>query len=277
MQPGKVCRRVACTLLLLALPAAARGQEPWQPSTRTGDLAFLGFNTLLGGLTAGLTARLQGRDVSDAALRGALGGAVVYGGKRLVVADAPAAGLVGRQVAAVGSSMVRNAGAGRPALERVVLPLPFVRLVVNVPEARLDAARINLSEAAMLAWLATRPETTLDWGATFAAGTPVFDAPDHLLRVHGDYVGGVMANGTVLLGRVDAEHRRGLLAHELVHVLQHDFAHATIGAPLESRLLRLHTVGRRFDRFLETGLTALVVSIVAYPAHEVEASFLDSR
>ena len=130
----------ALSLVLLVYPPSAEGQsEPDPPHTSApnrvvsppdwgGELAFLSGNAALGGLTAALIQELQGGSFWRAFLEGALGGAVVYGGKRIAVERFYAAGLVGRQVAAVGTSMVHNVSDGRGALERLVLPIGLARL-----------------------------------------------------------------------------------------------------------------------------------------------------
>jgi hypothetical protein len=263
--------------LLLAWTAPARAQEEWRPSDVTGELAYLGFNTLAGAISAGITARIRGRDFGDAAIRGALGGAVVYGGKRLVVADLPAAGLIGRQVAAVGTSVVRNAGAGAGAFERVVLPLAVIRLHIHVPERRVEAARLNLIELGVLAWAATRDELAFDLASSLENGAPVFDAPDHRLRALDDFAYGIMAAGVVLIGREPSPGRERVIGHEMVHVLQHDFYHTTVAQPVESLLLRFLPFGQRIDRFIDLGVLSPVLLGITYRALESEADFLDRR
>lgn len=100
----------ALSLVLLVYPPSAEGQsEPDPPHTSApnrvvsppdwgGELAFLSGNAALGGLTAALIQELQGGSFWRAFLEGALGGAVVYGGKRIAVERFYAAGLVGRQL-----------------------------------------------------------------------------------------------------------------------------------------------------------------------------------
>jgi hypothetical protein len=280
--PGEAITRTVCPVLtalvlLTAWAAPARAQQEWRPSDVTGELAYLGFNTLAGAITAGIAAKIRGHDFSDAAIRGALGGAVVYAGKRIVVADLPAAGLVGRQVAAVGTSVVRNAGAGAGAFERLVLPLAVLRLHIHVPGRRVEAARLNLIELGVLAWAATRDELAFDPGASLASGAPVFDAPDHRLRALDDFAYGIMAAGVVLVGREPPPGRERVIGHELVHVLQHDFYHTTLAQPAESFLLRLLPFGSRIDRFIDVGVLSPVLLGITYRALESEADFLDSR
>lgn len=77
---------------------------------------------MLGGLTAGIVQRLRGGSFSDGFARGAVGGAVAYAGRRIAAERFDGAGLLGRQVGAVGASVVRNASERRPSLERLFFP-----------------------------------------------------------------------------------------------------------------------------------------------------------
>lgn len=273
---------VAGAVLLWALPAPAASQASmdaggWEASGTTGELAYLSFNALTGALTAGISAKIRGRDFSDAAVRGAMGGALMYGGKRLVGSDVEFGGLLGRQVSATGTSIIRNAGEGRASLERVILPLGVIRLHVNLADVRVEAARLNVSELAALAWAASRDELTIDWRATLESGAPVFDAWDYQIDNGGRAVNGLMANGVVLLSGVRSRDRPTVLRHEVVHVLQHDFLMEAISSPVESWLLQRLPGGRTVARVLDPGLLGQGLLHLSTDALEAEARFFERR
>ncbi len=180
----------ALSLVLLVYPPAANGQsEPdplrtavheraARPPAWAGELAVLSGNAALGGLTAALIQELRGGSFWEAFLDGALGGAVAYAGKRIVVERFYGAGLVGREVAAVGTSMVRNASDGRGALEQLVLPIGLARLYLwgDSTSALPMHAQVKFDVLTLLAttYLGLRKDFDFDVSASISAGTPVF-------------------------------------------------------------------------------------------------------
>lgn len=94
------------------------------------ELVTAGINALLGGATAAGMRLIRGESASEswsAFWTGTLGGGVTYAGKRVAVERFGGAGFLGRELATVGGSMVRNASAGRGVLEELVLPVGPVR------------------------------------------------------------------------------------------------------------------------------------------------------
>ena len=162
---------------------------------------------------------------------GALGGGVVFAGKRLAAQPFDGAGFLGREVAAFGSSLVAGAGAGREWLDEVWLPVGPAW--IRVGKAAPPALRLNVRDAAVLAWAATRRELEVDWGATLSNGTAYLNAPSHGLRVNGDGAWGV-ALGTTVLVAATGVGREETRAHEMIHVIQDDFLTSVWSRPLES-------------------------------------------
>lgn len=203
------------------------------PPFRTGireELSTAGINALLGGVTAAVTRLVQGEPVGASFWKGALGGGVVYAGKRVAVEGFDGAGLVGREVASVGGSMVRNAAAGRGTLEELVLPVGPVRLYVSrthgvVP--RLDVGTVIASGAFMVAY-----DARLDLAESLSAGALVFRG--------GAPTPGLTSAGAVTIWRdadMPASEGPRLLAHERVHVLQYDQAFLSWGEGIERWLV----------------------------------------
>lgn len=210
--------------------------------TWAGELAAFGGNAVLGAISGGIMQELKGGSFRRGFTRGFAGGSVVYVGKRLSVERFEASGLIGRQVAAVGSSMVRNAGEGAGMLEKLYLPLGVARLEVHTPTGHLQLTP-DLTALGWTIWALTQPELSFDRSASLSAGTPVFRTDNKALRVHGDtaLISGVTNSGVILAVGIPALGpvvTRKLLAHERVHVLQEDQLFLTVTDPLEELVMR---------------------------------------
>ena len=201
-----------------------------------GEFASLSANGLLGALTGGLAQHFRGGSFQDGFLRGALGGTIVYAGKRTASESFAGAGLLGRSVAAVGSSSVRNASEGAPLLSRLTLPLGPVWVEIDT-SSRGIAARIDPVALGWIAYAISEPELELDWGATFSGATPTFKTHNKVFELPGDTVhaAGLTNAGIVYLadipayGAVDKRRHR---AHEQIHVIQEDQLAITWTDPL---------------------------------------------
>ena len=171
---------VAAALALLAGPSALAGQQGWEsqraPPAWAGDLMFLAGNAALGGVAAGTLRALRGGSFWDGMRSGAVGGALSYGGRRITAERFTGAGLLGREVGAVGGSIVRSAALGGGPLDEIVLPLWVVRVYL-APDGAAGAprARVKLDVPTAIAslYLALRSDTELDVGASLSSGTPV--------------------------------------------------------------------------------------------------------
>ena len=262
----------ALSIALILHPGTAVGQSradrvPVTPvervagrSSSASDLAFLGGNVALGGLTAALIQKWRGGSFWAAFLDGALGGAVAYGGKRLAVERFYGAGLAGRQVAAVGTSMVRNASDGRGALDQLVLPFGFARLYL-----RRDAtspipleAQIKLDVPTVLTatFVALWENADFDVSASVSAGALVFVGRERWEEE--SWIGTQAAGVLWLRGNPDDPYpdveRSAVFAHERVHVTQYDFSFLAWGDPIESPLIERIPSGAWIDRHFDLGL-----------------------
>lgn len=293
---GVHLRQIAPGVLLLVLLFAS----PLLPSVRAqdgaatdpplfvpdwaGDFTALSANALIGGLTGGVAQKLRGGSFRDGFTRGALGGSISYGGKRLAAQSFAGAGLLGREVAAVGSSVIRNAGDGRGTLERIALPLGPVRLYLSqAPGERRAHLRVELMTLFWAAYAAATAELEWDASGSLSAGTPVFRAPDRLVRFAGDSTdtGGLALGGTILLSDFAGVNTRTTFAHERVHVLQYDQVFLTVTQPFEHWLLEALPGGSSVNRYVDISLAPLLVGALAPPfgehdarPWELEANFL---
>jgi hypothetical protein len=221
--------------------------------TWSGELASFGANALLGGLSSGIMQELRGGSFRRGFARGAAGGSVIYVGKRIAVERFEGAGLAGRQVAAVGGSMVRNAGEGVGVLERLYLPLGVARLEVHTPTRRLQLTP-DLTAIGWTLWAVSQRELSIDASASLSSGTPVFKTDNLVLTTDGDstHSSGVTNSGIIYLAGIPALGpvvSRKQLEHERIHVLQEDQLFLTITDPIEELLLeQLPYLGKWAER-----------------------------
>lgn len=222
---------------------SAGSAEPRWP----GHLAVLAGNATLGALTAGILQELRGGSFSDGFARGALGGSIGYLGKRVAVEDFAGAGLLGREVAAVGTSIVRNASEARPSFAELYLPLgPLpVRALVTLDGDNRFRPQVDASALGWLVYGLTESRVGLDLGESISSGAPVFTARRRSLLNDRGMVSGSTAERTIFLSdptarQFDPEHT---LRHERVHVLQQDFTLTAWSDPFNRFLLGRLSLG----------------------------------
>jgi hypothetical protein len=271
----------AAVLAARASDATSQQSGPWEPTGTFGDVAYLSLNSVVAGLSAGVVSAIGGHDFADAFLQGAIGGAVIYGGKRVAAARFDGAGFVGRQVSAVGVSVVRNAAEGKGMWGRLALPVGPVWIYLKPRESLRPHLRVNMVDAVVLGYSIVRPELEIDWSQTLSAGAPVFVAANRGIVNGSRQVGGVTSAGVIYVDGLEGVRRLSreeILAHERVHVLQHDFIAQVLSAPLEGWL-----VGRlpaRYQRWLEHVDLSLIANAEAWPLkhmREAEADFFQRR
>lgn len=218
----------------------------------------LAANVGLAAVTSGLRAWHGGHSFWRAFATGAGAGAVTYGGRRISASRWAGAGLAGRQTAALGASVMRNAANGRGIFSGAVLPLGPIRVYVNEPESgdttsRRTRVKLDLATAVGLVYAATRPGARLDAARSLASGALVFDG----IRMYPD---AAHVAGVVMLATEDEASyapdapRSRLVAHEMVHVTQYDFSFVAWAEPAERALLRAMPGGERLHRHVDLGL-----------------------
>ena len=289
---------LAGALLLAALGTTALGaQEPcFQGSVDydgpcyfdaprwVGEFASLSANGLLGALTGGLSRHLGGGSFRDGFVDGAIGGSIVYAGKRTAAESFAGAGLIGRSMAAVGSSSVRNASRGVPLFSHLTLPLGPLWVEFDTSTREVNA-RLDPVALGWMAYGISEPELDLDWGGTFSDGTPVFKTHNKVLKLGGDtiHVAGVTNAGIVYSADVPAYgtgHARRHRAHEQVHVIQEDQLAIMWTDPLGRWAMGRAARLRRLRSGLAVNLSTEILRLLAHavPEHgdrpwEVESVF----
>lgn len=260
------------------------GPVPWMAPRWLGDVTFVATNALTAGVTAGIVRWVRGGEFHEGFAGGAAGGVLAYAGRRVGAARFDGAGLLGRQLSAVGVSMTRNAGEGRPALERLMFPLGPVHLYVDRAHGLTLRPKLHVVGLGQAARLALSPEAGFDFAASLSAGAPVFRAPGRGLIVEGIHARGVALHGTIVLG--EAEDPAALFAHERVHIIQSDFAFVLWNDPPERWLLERNRYGAAAYRYLDFGALLPVLAIGSMRVtdmdfgdwpHELEARFLAER
>lgn len=230
-------------------------------------VSIVAANALLSGVTAGLTQELRGGSFQDGFTRGALGGLFIYAGKRVAVEDFAGAGLLGRQINSVGTSIVRNASDGIGTFRRLILPVGFTRIywdrgADHAWQVKLDAVALGWTVYGVV-----EPELEFNAGRTLSAGTAVFQTNDRIINFGGSgHAGGIVQAGVVFLSDVrpwgDAFLEKAF-AHERVHVLQLDQVFLTLNEPHDDRLLRWLPYGSRINRWLDINVSTEFLDLLS--------------
>lgn len=241
-----------------------------RPPAWVGQFTVLGFNAVLGGVTAGLRQRLEGGSFEDGFTRGFLGGGIIYAGKRLAAEGFPAAGLMGRGVAAAGGSIVRNAAEGRASLDRMIVPIGPVRLYLDAAQSPRTRVKLDVNSLVVVAFAAVERDLDFDVSSSLSAGAPVFRTTDHLIGTADDTVraSGKVVESVIFLSDLawrTADERREIFAHERIHVLQRDQVFVTFTEPLGAGVIARVPVLSSLYSHLDFHFTDLVFSLLSIP------------
>lgn len=260
---------VAGLAALMPLAEALAQQQPTQeplPEQVLGNLsggervAHLAVNGALGGFSAAMFALARGKNPWRAALKGFGGGVVMGAGKQVAGKRFDGSGLIGRQLASLGTSVVRSASE-----DTMVVILPVGPMTFEIRPSAVDRVRprVNLVAATTLLYYVIRADTRVDLGATFSAGAPVFRFPTETVFTRDGIIFGRMDFGTIVLGAtptiLDAQ-RRMTLPHESIHIVQYDFLEQALSLPPERAILRKLGVGEGFLRHVDIGAISVMLA-----------------
>lgn len=255
-------RSLSCLIIgvwaFAAAPATAQDSDVERGGAGE-QLTTLGINALLGGIGGGTVRALRGGSFREGFVAGAAGGALVYAGKRLAVERWDGAGLVGRQVGAVGTSMIRNAADGRAPLERLMVPLWIARLYVTTGPRLSVQPRLDLAGTVSTVYQALDDKSEFDLGRTLSSGAPVFRVYDAGLEWVAYHRGGVVLLRYSPSSRGSAEIQESVpleqsAAHERVHVVQMDQAFLLLAAPAEDWLMDRSAMTAKVHRWIDPGV-----------------------
>lgn len=271
-------RRVLGASLIMAGAAVAAGPpalgaqhftvHPSSGDAEASKSSLYVANALLGGLAGGTARLLQGdvtgEELLASFLKGAAGGSLAYVGKWTAAQDVDGAALIGRQITSLGSSVVGNTVAGRPALSRLGFSLGPLRLyagseVADGVDWGLDVPAVVVGAYGLGAsgWRLSLSETVSSGALSFQARDP-------------GYSGFALAGTVFHEVSPDPERQRYVLAHERVHVLQLDQAYLSFSRPVEQAIVRrLEPRPHWLDR-LEVNAVGFIVALLGLAAWEHE-------
>lgn len=265
---------------LIAVQGAAPGEAYAQFAGESRPtMKIVGANAVASGAVAGLLQRVRGGSFKDGFIRGAAGGLIVFGGKQLAVGDLPGAGLLGRQVAAVGASVVHNAGAGVGSFDELVLPLGLVHLHRSADAERKVRLRLDLVTTVYFVRGLMDSSWRFDPGGSLSSGAPVFRAPAY--RPTEDVWLGHATAGIIVVRERDSlmirspKYERAVFAHERVHVLQDDQVAIGLGRTLQGAALSIVPRGEWVDRRVDLGLHYLIMLPAAYAFGDAHIELLE--
>jgi hypothetical protein len=251
-------------VVFLASSTQASGQSFTGTEVRpVRGIVILGVNVALGALTSGITRAAARKPIWTGVYRGGLGGGAAYLGKRIVARNDPWLNLLGREIAAVGSSVVANAAYGRATFARLVFPWGPVRVYVDRQQPSRVSVKLDLATALVTLDQARNSYRTLDVGRTMAAGVPVFsvDSAAPGLDLGGSHLAGVIWTRTrTHRAELTTDALHAAIGHELVHVLQYDFSFIVWTEPVETIFMKSLPGGERVHRYVDLGLNVPVWS-----------------
>ena len=234
--------------------------EQISPLSTQDRVAHLAINGALGGFSAAMYALARGKNPWRAAYKGFGGGVALGLGKQVAGRRFDGSGFIGRQLAALGTSLVRSASE-----DTTVLMVPVGPMTLEVRPRAVDRVRprVNLVGTATVLYYVIRSDTRIDMRATLSAGAPVFRFPTETVTTRDGIIFGRMDFGTILLGTPPSvldEQRRMTLPHESIHILQYDFLDQALTLPVERAILRKLGVGEGFLRHVDLGATSVLLA-----------------
>lgn len=269
MRPARACLTV---LLLFCATGSARAQVDTagysiQAPKWVAQFTTLSANAVLGGVTAGVIQKLRGGSFEDGFTRGALGGAIVYAGKWTVAQKFSGAGFVGREVGAVGSSVVRNASDRLGTFDRLVLPAGFVRVYWNRKQGDVTA-KVDVVAAGYIAYGIFEKGLDFDTRESLSSGTAVFKTQNKVLTYGGDHAhaAGVTETGVVFRSNVAGwgpEFLNRVVRHERVHMVQHDQLYITLNDRLNDWVFSKVRPAQGVARYIELNGTSELMKILS--------------
>jgi hypothetical protein len=227
--------------------------------------AVLVGNVVLGAAIAAFGHIGNHTGVMQAAFKGGAAGAVVFAGKWIVSRNNTPANLLGREIAAAGSSGVSNASAGNDLLQFITLVYGPVRLHITTGKNFKIRPKLDIASSIELVRAARTHQISFDRRRSLTDGVPVFEV-DSAKRTGGlgaSHEGGVVrfrAKTPTQIVAPDILER--VIGHELVHVVQYDFVFSAIAEPLETDLLNEIPGGSAIHRYVDLGLNVPLLSIL---------------
>lgn len=246
---------VAATLLSGSVaPAAAQVSS----GVRVEDV---GINAAIGLATATAWSLVRGGGITGGAWRGLVGGATMSIGRQVAASPFGGSGFIGREISAVGVSVIASTGT-----EHLRLSFPVGPLELEVVDGRAFDWRVNATYAVAAAVNSFSKTKRLDSSLSFSSGTFVFRDERATLHTANGEASGSEFFGSIKIARDAFDGSGGVpnvLYHENVHVLQGDYIAVAVANPIERAILGKTNLGRRVTRHIDLGLVALAFNGIA--------------
>jgi hypothetical protein len=238
------------------VPVPATAQV--SPGMRVQDV---GINAAIGLVTASVWSVVRGRGVTGAVWRGLAGGATVSVGRQVAASPFSGSGFTGREISAVGISLITSAGS-----DHMTLSFPVGPVQLQLVDGHSFDWRINATDAVAAIINATGKATRLDAGLSMSSGTFVFRSGRATFHTANGEASGSEFFESIKLAS-DAFDGSGkvpnVLFHENVHVLQDDYLANTVANPIERAILNRTYIGRRITRHIDIGLLSVPLNGIA--------------
>jgi len=228
-----------------------------------------GINAAIGGLTAGISQAVAGKSFWIGFERGAGAGLIVFAGKRIIAERTPLAWWTGRQLAAIGSSEVANAAAGRRAFQHVTIPVGPARFHFQPSNKLLPSVTIDAASTAIAIVESSREGSRFALQESLATGALVFSTRERADGIGGNAAGIITVSEQVPNGDFPLlESKKDVMSHELIHSAQYDFIFTAWSDPIQSaisrRIPRIKTVTRFLDFNLVLPAQILANGVISY-------------
>lgn len=221
----------------------------------------VGINAAIGLATATIWSVARGHGLAEGVRRGLVGGAITGIGRQIAASPFNGSGFAGREISAIGISLITSVGS-----EHLRLSFPVGPVELQVIDDRTFDWRINATDAIAAVINSARKTTRLDIGLALSSGTFVFRDKRGAFRVSGGEATASEFFQSITLTK-DAFHGStgvpNVLFHENVHVLQDDYLANAVTNPIEQAILNRTQIGRRITRHIDLGVLSLPINVVA--------------
>lgn len=251
-------RSIICGAVLCSSFVAVDGvQAQVSIAMRAQDV---GINAAIGLVTATSWSLVRGHGWTGGIRRGLTGGAIMAAGRQIAASPFDGSGFAGREVSAVGISLIRSTGNDRIPFSFPVGPLAF-----EITENRTFDWRVNATDAIAAMVRATHTGTRIDATLSLSSGTFVFrDRRQTFQTASGEADAAEFFESITLARSVFyGTSHPNVLYHENVHVLQNDFLSDAVTTPIEIALLNRWSIGRRIARHVDPGILSIPVNVLA--------------
>jgi hypothetical protein len=273
-QPGSAGGRAMCYAAALLIGVTATAAAPAHAQVSAGmRVQDISINAAIGLVTATAWSLVRGHGFSDGAVRGLVGGAATGVGRQVAASPFNGSGFAGREISALGISLITSTGDGHLTLSFPVGPVQLQLVDGN----RFDW-RVNAADAIAVAVNSVHAGTRLDARLSLSSGTFVFRDPRDSFRTSSGEAAAFEFSQSIMLGRSafqESSHVPRVLYHENVHVLQDDYLADAVTNPIERAWLSRTRIGKLFTRHFDLGLLSLPIngaanSVIPYAARPWE-------